>query len=120
MSALLARLHAAGIRVKADGEDLVVRPQAPLTEDQLAYLRRHKPQLIAELRRADEVRSRLLAHLAVDPELVRAFEVVDPDSDPVRVAVAIRGVGSCELLIRQERWDPVEFLRLIHEQRAVS
>jgi len=123
MNALLPRLRAAGIKIHAEGDELVVRPGRQLTDKELAYLRENKAQLLAELWAHDEdgreaARDRLRARVESEPELIRAFEVVDPDADPVRVMVAIRGVGSCELLIDAARWDPLEFLRLVHAQPA--
>jgi hypothetical protein len=62
---------------------------------------------------ADAVRARLLHDLEANPDLVRAVEVIDPDADPVRLIVAIRGTGTCELQIDRDRWNPFAFLRLI-------
>jgi hypothetical protein len=35
------------------------------------------------------------------------------DADPVRIIVAIRNVGVCELLVARDRWDPFQFLALL-------
>jgi hypothetical protein len=64
------------------------------------------------------VRARLLTDLEANPDLVRAVEVIDPDADPVRVIVAVRGAGTCELQIARDRWDPFLFLRLIEARGA--
>lgn len=50
----------------------------------------------------------LLAELRRHPEVQRVF-LVDGDSDPVRVALGIRGKGTCELTIPAGRWDPIKF-----------
>ena len=69
------------------------------------------------LGRAKEVPSsacaRLLRDLEADPDLVQAVEVIDSDSDPVRLLIAIRDVGTCELLVDRRRWDPFKFLKLL-------
>ena len=79
---------------------------------------RRDPELRAYfLKRAEEVPSkdhdRVLRDLEAHPEHVRAIEVIDPDSDPVRLIVAIRNVGVCELLVARDRWDPFQFLALL-------
>jgi len=63
-------------------------------------------------------RARLLAELEVNPGLVRAVEVIDSDSDPVRVIVAVQDVGTCELQIARDRWDPFAFLALLEARGA--
>ncbi len=58
----------------------------------------------------------LEAHL----QHVRAIEVIDPDTDPVRLIVAIRNVGVCELLVTRDKWDPFQFLALIDAEKEPS
>jgi hypothetical protein len=53
------------------------------------------------------------------PEITRAV-VVDGDADPVRVALAIRNVGTCELLIPRDRWDPFRFLELLDKHGGTA
>ena len=79
---------------------------------------RRDPELRAYfLRRAEEAPvagyKRVLRDLEANPERVRAVEVVDVDADPVRIIVAIRNVGVCELLVARDRWDPFQFLALL-------
>jgi hypothetical protein len=47
------------------------------------------------------------------PERARAIEVIDADADVVRIIVAIRDIGVCELLVARDRWDPFQFLALL-------
>ncbi|HVZ36444.1 MAG TPA: hypothetical protein VG963_28640 [Polyangiaceae bacterium] len=47
--AALDRLHAAGLRVTAMGDTLLVEPRTRLTDELRAYIRQHKPVLLAEL-----------------------------------------------------------------------
>ncbi len=56
---------------------------------------------------------RVLRDLEANPERARAVEVMDADTDPVRLIVAIRNVGVCELLVARDKWDPFQFLALL-------
>lgn len=46
---MLHELAQRGVHLSLDGEELRVETPAPLTDEQRAYLRRHKAELIAEL-----------------------------------------------------------------------
>ena len=79
---------------------------------------RRDPELRAYfLRRAEEAPvadyKRVLRDLEANPERIRAIEVMDADTDPVRLIVAIRNVGVCELLVARDKWDPFQFLALL-------
>ena len=63
--------------------------------------------------RADPVRERLSEQLQSDPGLHYALEVVDADSDPVRLIVAVRGAGTAEVTIPADRYDPFRLLEMI-------
>ncbi len=69
------------------------------------------------LARAQEVppadHERVLRDLRAMPERIRAIEVMDVDEAVIRLIVAIRAVGVCELLIARDKWDPFAFLALI-------
>ena len=45
---------------------------------------------------------------------LRAIEVID--ANPVRIIIAIRNVGVCELLVARDKWDPFKFLALIDQE----
>lgn len=79
---------------------------------------RRDPELRAYLlARAEEVpptdHVRVLQDLRAMPERARAIEVIDADADVVRIIVAIRDIGVCELLVARDRWDPFQFLALL-------
>jgi len=80
---------------------------------------------ISEIERANDLlpdpaaearRQRVLAMLAEQPGIRYAVVADNPDSDPVIVALGIRGVGTCELHIPREKFDPFLFLELIERQ----
>lgn len=121
---LLAELRSVGIDVRpgSAGQVVVRSARGQLTEDQLAGLRRRKPELLAELaaeRRAaaDEQRERMRAAVieALDRDrgISRAWlSELDQDGDYI-VAIAIRGVGTAELWIARERYDAAALLATI-------
>lgn len=57
-------------------------------------------------------RNAVLRMLRDSPEITRAYEV-QHDGDTVRVAVAVRNVGTCELVVNTARWSPQAFLDLL-------
>jgi len=61
---------------------------------------------------ADARRQRVLAMLAANPAL-RLAVVCDAEGNPVPAAVAIRGKGTCEVLIPAARFDPFRLLDLV-------
>ncbi len=74
------------------------------------------------LARAQEVppadHERVLRDLRAMPERIRAIEVMDVDEAVIRLIVAIRNVGVCELLVARDKWDPFKFLALIDAEDA--
>lgn len=60
-------------------------------------------------------RQAVLRLLRESPEITRAT-VADGDLDPVRVALAVRGIGTCELTIAADKWDPLQFAALMDRQ----
>jgi len=60
-----------------------------------------------------EAYARLRRELAVNPGLRFASEVLDPDADPVLLAVAVRGAGFATLRIARGRYDAGQLLEII-------
>lgn len=83
-AALVAALEARGLHLEVDGCDLVVQPAAAVTPEDVAVLRRVKPDVIAVLRgrtlRTDWTRVSLY-------QLDRVLELAVPGSD-VRLVIA--------------------------------
>ncbi len=111
-SDLIGRLALAGVRLSILAPDkLAAEPRAALTDDLRRLIREHKAELIAALEpieRGRELRrQRVLAKLAAEPERQRVA-IFDPDAerDYVLCTLAIRDVGTCELRIPRERFDP--------------
>lgn len=103
--------------IKATGEGAAVNRWLPI-------IRQHKPEIVAALQDAandaldDPVmearRQRVLALLERDPGARLAL--VEGDSDQagyIVLSVAIRGVGTADLLVSRERYDALKILELL-------
>lgn len=124
---LLERVRAAGVRLAAlPGGRLWAEPSALLTDELRSEIRAHRAELLTLLARlpkdasasleaaVEERRHRVLAELGRRPG-ARYAAVVDESgaSGPVVVAIAIRGVGTCEVTIPCEKWDPFLFFEFL-------
>ena len=119
----------------ADGVSLILSPAGTIkaTGDGAAVnrwlpvIREHKPGILAELRAANDTahdtlpdpaaearRQRVLGMLAERPD-IRYAGLTETQSDPqaVILALAIRGVATCELRIPRAKYDPFLLLELI-------
>ncbi len=120
---VLTALHDAGLRLLPDGDQLHVHPADLLNDGLRESIRHHKPALLALLAANDTDRDTLpdagmerrrqavLRMLSKHPEISRA-EIADAEEDPVRIALGVRGVGSCELTVPASKWCPFQFLGL--------
>ncbi|MBL8499090.1 MAG: hypothetical protein JNL77_00660 [Nitrosomonas sp.] len=101
--------------VKTDGQYLDLAPAAKVTSELIERLRKHKPAIIAELKR-EERREKVLQMLEERPEIQRAF-VADTETDPgnVILSMAIRNAGTFELLIPKHKYDPFAVLEIIQK-----
>ncbi len=110
---IIEYLREQNLTVKADGDYLELSPPEKITEDLISRLRKHKPAIIAELKR-EERRAKVLAMLADKPETKRAF-ITDLNSDPdnVIMTIAIRDQYSFEMTIPKAKYDSFTLLELI-------
>ena len=111
-SDLIGRLALAGVRLARIGEDrIAAEPREALTEELRELIRQHKAELLSALEPADRGRElrrqRVLAKLKAEPDKQRVA-IFDPDFDRdfVLCTLAIRDVGTCELRIPRNRYDP--------------
>ena len=118
---LLQQLAARGVHLTAIGDRLRAAPATLLTDELRAAIRVHKVELLNALESdtppdpaAEARRQRVLEMLAERPE-IRYAAVTDyqADRDAVILALAIRGLGTCELRIPREKYDGVLLLDLI-------
>ena len=116
---VLTQLTALGVRLHRKGEALVAEPRSALTDAARAMIRAHKADLLAVLGEgplsnpaAEARRQRVVEMLDENPAL-RLAVVCDAEGDPVPLAVAIRGMGTCEVHIPAARFDPFALLELV-------
>ena len=105
-----------GVRFCVDGERLIADSERPLTDDDRAYIRQHKAELMAEVKRKRR-RDEVLMLLADNPGVKYAY-VTDADTDPVIIAVAIRDSRTFEMSIPLDRYDPFKLLQLFDGESA--
>jgi hypothetical protein len=87
---LLVRLAAAGVSLSPVGPDrIAAAPSAALNDELRDLIRRHKPELIAHLRR-ERLAGAAADKLRQHPELLRAAQIEPDGADRYLVAVAVR------------------------------
>ena len=111
---IIEYLREQNFSVKADGDYLELSPPEKITEELIQRLRKHKPAILAELKR-EERRQKVLTILTENPETKRAI-ITDLDSDPDNaiLTIAIRDQYSFEMQIPKHRYDGLALLELIH------
>ncbi len=67
---------------------------------------RERPELDAKIEKAYRECRRILAE---DPQASRAMSNIDPNADPVLIAVAVRGIGCATLKVEKARYQGREF-----------
>lgn len=109
-------------RVTDAGVQLALSPSGSISakgdqsaiEQWLPAIRQSKAAIIAELH-LERRRMKVLAMLQDNPAIRYAIEVVDPNTDPVIISVAIRQLASFELNIPQSCYDGFVLLELIEK-----
>lgn len=79
----------------------------------LPAIRQSKAAIIFKLQ-LDGRRAGVLAELRENPGIRCAIEVIDPDTDPVIIAIGIRSVATFEINVPQVRYDPFALLELLN------
>lgn len=103
---LLTQLRSAGLRLRAQGDQLLVEPKTALTDELRAMIRANKVTILGELLGGgsafspaqEQARQTVLERLAAHPEVQRAIDARFED-DVLIVALAVRDIGTCELRI---------------------
>jgi hypothetical protein len=110
-SEVIGQLALAGVRLSVNGDRLIVESQTALTDDLRGLIRENKTALLQALspvaRCVELRRQRALAKLAAEPDRQRVA-IFDTDSDRnfAICTIAIRGVGTCEMRIPKDHYDP--------------
>lgn len=114
---LIFELREAGYSIKADGRYLDISPADDLPAEIVEQLKQRKNEIIAALRleqQQETRRQKALAMLDDSPAVMRAVHA-DTDSDPDRVilTIAIRNVGTCEMLVPRAGFDAWQLIALV-------
>ena len=115
---ILGRLHQRGICIKAQGGRLIAESASALSDDIRILIRDHKPELLKLLGRENR-QQRVLKMLADAPPEASYAYLTDDKSHPeyVILALAIRGVGTCELSIPRDRYDPFLLMEMLEKEQ---
>ena len=133
----LAREH--GVDLCVEGGSIRLRAESEPPIDLVEQLREHKAALLELLSQPElptltpdeqgdvddaladpgmeKRHQHVLKMLREHPEIERAW-TSNGNLDPVRVALAVRNIGTCELTIAVDRWDPFEFTRLMDQSEC--
>jgi len=112
---IIEYLREQNFTVKAGGDYLELSPPEKITEELIQRLKKHKPAIIAELKR-EERRAKVLAILEENPTTQRAI-ITDMNADPdtVIVATGIRDQYTFEMVVSRHKYDPFMLLELIEK-----
>jgi TubC N-terminal docking domain len=129
-SALLSELRSAGLTVSANGGRVIVAPKERLTDAMRASIKASKLDLLADLEReattpvvdadpAQTCRQRqVLAALISRPDIRFAFLADSTPTGEGIITLGIRNVGTGELRIPADRYDPLAVMRLLDDVAA--
>ncbi|SFE41320.1 hypothetical protein [Nitrosomonas sp. Nm166] len=112
---IIEALKAEGVTIRADGDFLELSPAEKITKELIERLKKHKPAILAELKRQGRY-AKVLAILTDNPETKRAI-ITDMDSDPdnVIITIVIRNQYTFEMMIPKAKYDPFTLLELINK-----
>jgi len=110
---LILHLRESGFSIGLHEDRLQVAPADKLTDELKQIIRQSKAAILTELQRETR-RQQVIAMLEAAPGTQRAV-YTDTDSDPQNVilAIAVRNVATCEMLIPKAKFYPWRLLELI-------
>lgn len=112
---IIEYLREQNLTVKSDGDYLELSPPEKITKELIQRLRKHKPAIIAELKR-EERRLKVLAILTENLNTQRAIITdVDSDLDNVILAIAIKDQYTFEMQLPKDKYDAFTLLELIEK-----
>jgi hypothetical protein len=111
---IIAYLREQNFTVKADGDFIELSPPERITDELIQRLRKHKPSILAELKR-EERRLKVLAMLSEKPDSQRTISSdLENDPDNVILTIAIRNAATFEMLIPKYKYDGLVLLEMLH------
>lgn len=112
---IIEYLRSNDFTVEVDGDFLKLLPSVKVTDELIQRLRKHKPAILAELKR-EERRQKVLAMLAEKPDSQRTMiSDLASDRDDVILSIAIRDLYTFEMIIPREKYDAFLLLKLIEK-----
>lgn len=124
---LLAELMQSGIKLEPRGDLLHVEaPRGAVTPELRQKIAAHKAELMAALKAAPvglapEIAAayeRLKRELEDHPGIKTAVQVIDPDTEPVLMAVAVRGSGYVTLRMPKANYDGFQLIEMVNRWNA--
>lgn len=117
MASLLSQHRGEGLTISRNGDRPLVTPRERLTDQHRAAIRENKSELLADLYAEihpdlEAKRQELLRMLKARPDIKRAFIAEAGPNGGGRVSLALRDIGSCELVIPDGRFDPFAIMKL--------
>ena len=121
---LIRSLAQQGVNLRVDGEQLIVQaPKGSVASETMERLKEQKAAVMAELAAPSGVRFRRqeVLQMMADDDRPRShywktFDKAHPDF--VILAFAIRGVGTGELSIPREKYDPFLLMEILDKHQA--
>lgn len=112
---LILHLREIGFSIGLHDDRLQVAPADKLTDELKQIIRQSKAEILTELQRETR-RQQVISMLEAAPGTQRAV-YTDTDSDPQNVilAIAVRNVATCEMLIPKAKYDQWRLLELIEQ-----
>ena len=121
---LIQTLAQQGVNLRVDGDQLIVSaPKGSVPPETMETLKEQKAEVMAELATPPDVearRERLRKMMDEDDAERIYYWITDADSDPccVILAIGIRGVGTCEMRIPKEKYDPFLLMKILDKHQA--
>ena len=121
---LIETLAQQGVNLRVDGEQLIVSaPKGSVPPEAMEALKQQKAEVMAELATIPNVEARheRLCKMMDEDDAERIYYwITDTDSDPnnVILAIGIRGVGTCEMRIPKEKYDPFLLMEILDKHQA--
>ena len=121
---LIRSLAQQGVNLRVDGDQLIVSaPKGSVASETMERLKEQKAAVMAELAAPSDVkarRERLYQMMDEDDAERIYYWITDTDSDPhyVILAMGIKDVGTCEMRIPKEKYDPFLLMEILDKHQA--
>ena len=121
---LIETLTQQGVKLRVDGDQLIVSaPKGSVPPETMEALKEQKAEVMAELAAPSDVKARreqVLRMIADDDQRRKYYWLTDDKAHPdfVILVFAIRDVGTGELSIPREKYDPFLLMEILDKHQA--